>query len=153
MYESNYFNKIAILFIATFANIFVIWYFMIREESSNWISSQVVHQISPYIIDEDSDGLVIDNVILDYEFRLPPGFKTIGARNFSFFMEEDGQKKCEIRHYYINASRAKKLSSDDGKTVILLNSAKLVFELVGTKEEKNFCAKYLEQIEASLITD
>lgn len=153
MREQNYFNKIVILFIATFANIFVIWYFMIREESSDWISSQVVHQVSPYIIDEDGDGLIIDNVILDYEFRLPPGFKTIGARNFSFFMEADGQKKCEIRHYYINAGRAKKLSSSDGRTVILLNSVKLVFELVGTEEEKSSCAKYLEQIEASLITD
>ena len=126
---------------------------MIREESADWISSQVVHQVSPYAIAENSSGLIIDNVIMGYEFKLPQGFKTIGARNFSFFMEEEGQKKCEIRHYYINADKAKKLSSDDKKIVVSLDNTKLVFELVGTKTEKDFCAKYLKQIEASITTE
>lgn len=153
MRSQNYFNKIVILFIATFANIFVIWYFMIRAESSDWISSRVAHQVSPYVITEHSSGLIVDNVILGYEFRLPQGFKTIGARNFSFFMEEGGEIKCEIRHYYINADRAKKLSSDDKKAVILLNNAKLVFETVGTETGKTVCAKYLKQIEDSITMD
>lgn len=153
MTEQNYFNKFAILFIITFANIFVIWYFMIREESSDWISSWVVHQVSPYAIAEDSGGLTVNNVIMDYEFSLPKGFKTTGARNFRFFMEEDGQKKCEIRHYYVSADKAKELSSDAGKVVIPFNNTKLVFELVGTETEKNFCAKYLQQIEDSIITN
>lgn len=153
MSDKNYFNKIVILFIATFANIFVIWYFMIREEGVDWISARAVHQVSPYAISEDSDGLIIANVIMNYEFRLPQGFKTIGARNFSFFMEEAEQKKCEIRHYYINADKAKGLSSNNETAVILLNNVKLVFEAVGTKTEKDSCAKYLKQIEDTIVTD
>ena len=90
---------------------------------------------------------------MDYEFKLPQGFKTIGARNFSFFMEEAGQKKCEIKHYYVDADKAKKLSSDDEKAVVLFNNTKLVFEAVGTETEKTICAKYLKQIEASITTD
>lgn len=152
MTEQNYFNKIVILFIATFANIFVVWYFMIRAESSDWISSLVVHQVSPYAVTEDGGGLIINNVIMGYEFKLPQGFKTIGARNFSFFMEEDGQKKCEIRHYHVNADKAKQLLSDDKKAVVLLNDAKLVFELAD-QGETNDCLKYLSQIEANLTTD
>lgn len=153
MSDKNYFNKIVILFIATFANIFILWYFVIRGESSDWISAQVMHQVSPYAIFEDSGGLIVSNVIMDYEFKLPQGFKTIGARNFSFFMEEAGQKKCEIKHYYVNADRAKNLLSDDKKVVILLNNVKLVFAVVGTETEKEFCAKYLKQIEESLTTN
>lgn len=153
MTDQNYFNKIVILIVATLANIFVIWYFMIREESSDWISTQVAHQVSPYAITENSGGLIIDNVILGYEFRLPPGFKTTGARNFRFFMEADGQKKCEIRHYYINAGKAQKILSDDKQVVILLSGVKLVFESVGTETEKSSCAKYLKQIEASITMD
>lgn len=153
MTDQRYFIKFLALFLFTFANIFVIWSFLIREESSDWISSQVVHQVSPYAITELDSGTIINNVIMGYEFKLPQGFKTLGARNLSFFMEEAGQIKCEIRHYYINADRAKKLSSDGGKVVILLSSAKLVFESVGTETEKSFCAKYLKQIEDSIIAD
>lgn len=153
MNDQKYFYKFLTLFLFTFANIFVIWSFVIREESSDWISAQVVHQVSPYVVDEIDSGIIINNAIMGYEFQLPKGFKTVGAKNLSFFMEEVGQKKCEIRHYYINANRAKKLSSDGGKIVYLLSSVKLVFELVGTETEKNFCAKYLDQIEASIITE
>jgi hypothetical protein len=89
---------------------------------------------------------------MGYEFRLPGGFQTVGARNFSFFMEEDGRKICEIRHYYINANRAKQLLSDDKKAVVLFNQAKLVFELAN-KEEINDCAKYLLEIKNNLAVD
>jgi|GEM_PF-1635355 len=153
MQEQSYFNKIVILFIFTFINIFIIWFFMIREESSDWISEQVIHQVSPYVITDDNGGLTVDNVIIGYEFRLPLGFNTVGARNLSFSLEKDGQKLCEIKHYYVNVNKAKKLESDSEKSVILFNNTKLVFELAGKNTEKDLCSKYLASIENSLIVN
>jgi len=149
MSDQNNFIKFLVLFVFTSANIFMVWSFMIREEGPDWLNSQVAHQVSPYTITETDRGAIINNIVMGYEFKLPAGFKTTGARNFSFFLEEDGKKKCEIRHY-LSADRVKKISSGDGKVVILFNNAELVFELVVAETEKAFCAEYLKQIEDSL---
>jgi len=151
MEDKNYYNKIVILFIATFANLFLLWFFMIRPEGLDWISSQIVHQVSPYAVSETKNGLIINNVVMGYEFSLPKGFKTAGARNLTVYLETDGRKKCEIKHYYVQANKVEKLISDDNKVVYLLNNARLIFEPIGAAEEKTLCAKYLKQIEASLM--
>lgn len=147
--EKNYTVKILILFLATFAGIFVIWYSLVREESVDWLSSQISHQVSPYAITETEKGLIISNVVLGYGFDLPQGFKSFGSKNLSFFMEEAGGKKCEIKHYYLNADKAGKLSGDEGRLIISWRKQKLVFELVN-KAETNICKKYLEEIRWSL---
>ncbi|MFA6306670.1 MAG: hypothetical protein WCV70_01775 [Patescibacteria group bacterium] len=137
MREQNYTVKFLILFLATGAGIFAIWYALMRDESVDWLSSQIAHQVSPYVIAETADGLLISNVLMGYGFDLPEGFKTIGAKNISFYMEEAGEKKCEIKHY---------IKKTGGK----INIDNLVFELVD-KEEKNICRKYLLDIKNSLV--
>lgn len=128
MAQQNYLRKFIILFIATIAAIFAIWYAMIRQESADWITGQVVHQTSPYIVANLNDGtVIIDNVVAGYEISLPKGFKTNGARNLIFYLEEGGRKKCLIRHQAKN----------------------LVFELVDDKE-KDVCGRYLNEIKNSL---
>lgn len=129
MYAKNYFLKMIILFAATFAGLFAVWYALIRQESVDWLVGQVAHQVSPYAISEIDAGLIITNVVAGYEFKLPQGFKTLGARNLSFYLEDGGGKKCEIRH-----------KSAGGN---------LFFELVNEKET-NICRRYLEQIRGSL---
>ena len=152
MPEKNYFAKIIVLFLATLTGIFAIWYALIREESADWISSQIVHQASPYAVSEINSGLIISNVILNYEFRLPRGFKTSGARNLDFFMEEVGLKKCEIRHYYLNEARARGLTAGETRLIIPLRRQKLVFELVN-QAEKGRCGGYLKQIKVNSTTE
>lgn len=124
---------------ATFASIFIIWYSLVRPESSDWLVAQVVHQVSPYAVSQTPDGLIIGNVVAGYEFKTPPGFKTLGARNLSFYLEEEGVKKCEIRHYVKRAG-------------VVAKAENLVFELTD-KREKDVCGKYLLSIRNSLAVD
>ena len=152
MSEQNYSAKIIVLFLATLAGIFVIWYALIREQSADWISSQIVHQASPYAVSEIGNGLIINNVILNYEFRLPRGFKTDGARNLNFFMEEADRQKCEIRHYYLNEGKARGLAAGETRLIIPLRRQKLVFELVN-QAEKGRCEGYLKQIKVNSTTE
>jgi hypothetical protein len=148
--EKDFTIKILILFLATFAGIFAIWYALIREESVDWLSSQISHQASPYAVTETEDGLIISNVLIGYSFDLPVGFKTTGAKNLSIFMEEAGAKKCEIKHSYLNAAKANGLADNETRLIMPLGRQKLVFELVN-KEEKNICEKYLLDIRNNLI--
>jgi len=149
MREKNYTVKFLILFLATFAGIFAIWYVLMREESVDWLSSQIVHQVSPYAITETEDGLIISNALMGYGFGLPKGFKTNGAKNISFFMEEAGVKKCKIKHFYLNANKASGLAAQETRLIIPLSRQKLVFELVN-KGETNDCGKYLQEIKEIL---
>lgn len=136
MAENNYFTKILALMLATAAGIFAIWFALIRQDSADWITSQVVHQASPYAVSEDGDGLIISNVVAGYEFKAPVGFKSAGARNLSFYLENGGQKKCEIRHYV-------------KKPKVKLEKENLVFEL--TNQEEIGCEKYLLTIRDSVL--
>ncbi len=136
MSGSNYFLKITVLFLATGAGIFAIWYALIREDSAVWLTSQVVHQASPYAVTETDDGLIIGNVVAGYEFSLPRGFKSLGARNLTFYLGAAGEKTCEIRHY---------VKKSGGK----LKAENLIFELVDKNE--NGCEKYLSVIKNSVL--
>ncbi len=141
MREQNYFVKIIILFLATGAGIFALWYAVIREQSADWITEQVVHQASPYVVSTADNGRVlISNVLAGYEFFLPPGFKTAGARNLTFYLEQGDIKKCEIKHYRLRPAGSKLAEKD------------LVFELVN-QEEKDVCGKYLSEIKNRIVVD
>lgn len=135
--EKSYAIKILILFLATGAGIFAIWYALMREESVDWLSSQIAHQISPYAITETADGLLVSNALIGYGFEMPAGFKTTGAKNLSFFREEAGVKKCEIMHYVKKAGG--EIKADD-----------LIFKLAD-KSEINDCEKYLLYIKNNLV--
>ncbi|MFH1582853.1 MAG: hypothetical protein ABIB72_00850 [Candidatus Falkowbacteria bacterium] len=150
--EKDFTIKILIMFLATGAGIFAIWYALMREESVDWLSSQITHQVSPYAITETKDGLIISNMLIGYDFELPKGFKTTGAKNLSFFMEDADVKKCEIKHSYLNADKSNGLADDETKLIITSHQQKLVFELV-KKEEKNACGRYLVGIKNSLVVD
>ena len=144
-----------ILCIATLFNIFIMWYFLIRPESIDWISSQVLHQTSPYVVSAADNGrVVVENPLVGYEVGLPPGFITAGARNLTFFLEKDGQKKCQIKHYYVKAGKAKQEASTAEELVIPLSGGmELIFKLIGPAEERADCIKYLKQIKAYLVSD
>ena len=147
--EKDFTIKIIILFAATFAGIFGIWYALMREESVDWLSSQISHQVSPYAVTETEDGLIISNVLIGYGFKMPVGFKTTGAKNFSFYKEEAGEKKCEIKHFYSDADKVNGLVAGEAKLIVPLGQQKLVFELVN-KFEQNNCGKYLLDIKNNL---
>lgn len=128
--EKDFTIKIIILFLATLAGIFAIWFALIRQESADWLVGQVAHQVSPYAVSETSDGAIITNVVADYAFTLPPGFKTTGSRNLSFYLEQGGEKKCETRHR--------------------IEGGNFVFELID-ESEISICGRYLKKIKNSVI--
>ncbi|MDP2709350.1 MAG: hypothetical protein Q8O93_04915 [bacterium] len=129
MPTNNYFFKIIILSAATMSGLFAIWYALARQESVDWVVGQVGHQVSPYAVTDTGDGMIVTDVVRGYTFILPAGFKTSGARNLSFYLEDAGVKECEIRHYYNQSAR---------------------FELIdGIKTSA--CVKYLDKIEKSLV--
>ena len=150
--EKNFTIKISILFLATFAGIFAIWYALIREESADWLSSQITHQASPYAVTETEEGLIVSNVLIGYSFDLSNGFKTNGAKNLVLFKEEADVKKCEIKHSYLNTARANGLVDNETRLIIPLRQQKLIFELVN-KNEINDCGRYLEQIKRNLVSN
>jgi hypothetical protein len=126
---------------------------MIREESSDWISTQVVHQVSPYVVSENSGRLSVENVVLGYHFNLPRGFRTVGARKFILFLEKENEQECAIKHYNLAAEKAKTIVSDGQREVVLFNNSKLIFESIGTSVEKDICSKYLKDISQSVLFD
>ena len=148
--EKDFTIKILILFLATFAGIFSIWYALMREESVDWVVGQISHQASPYAVTETEDGLIISNVLIGYGFDLPKGFKTTGAKNLVLYREEAGVKQCEIKHFYFNANKANGLADSETKLIIPVRQQKLAFELVD-KSEINDCKKYLQNIKDSLV--
>ena len=150
--EKNYTLKIFILFLATGAGIFSIWYALIRQESADWVVDQISHQVSPYAVTETKSRLIISNVLIGYSFNLPNTFKTAGARNLNFFMGEAAAKKCEIKHFYFDVDKAGSLISDETKLIIPARRQTLVFELAN-KEEKNVCARYLSVIKNNLTVN
>ena len=150
--EKKYTIKILILFLATGLSIFAIWYALMREESVDWLSSKITHQVSPYAITEDETGLIISNVIIGYGFNLPKGFKTAGAKNLNFFMGEAEAKKCEIKHYYLSSNKANGLEINEARLIIPLRQQKVVFELVDMSESSS-CGKYLDSIENSFLAN
>lgn len=150
--EKNYTLKILILFLATGAGIFAIWYALMREASVDWLSSQISHQVSPYAITEIKNGLIINNVLIGYDFELPKDFKTNGAKNLILFMEKAGVKKCEIKHSYLNANKDNGLADNETRLIIPVRQQKLVFELVN-KSELNDCGKYLTVIKNNLAVN
>lgn len=150
--EKDFTIKILILFLATFAGIFAIWYALIREESVDWMVGQISHQVSPYAVTETEDGLIITNVLIGYGFDLPKGFKTNGAKNLVLFREEAGVKKCEIKHFYLNADKANGLAAGETKLIVPVRQQKLVFELVNRSELDN-CGGYLMGIKNNLVVN
>ncbi len=150
--EKKYTAKIFVLIATTCFSIFIIWYALIRQESVDWLSSQISHQVSPYIITEDENGFFVENTLLNYGFNLPEGFKTNGAKNLTLFIEDGDQKKCEIKHFYFNNDKAKNLVNSEINLIITAQDKKLVFELVNANEQ-NTCKKYLSQINKSFIAN
>lgn len=152
MHEQNYTLKFIFLFLATFAGIFAIWFVLMREESVDWLSSQIIHQVSPYAITDTEDGLIVSNVLLGYGFDLPKGFKTNGAKNLILFKEEADIKKCEIKHFYLNIGKTNGLAENEARLIMPLRQQKLVFELMNESEIKD-CGKYLVRIKSSFAVD
>ncbi|MFA5359711.1 MAG: hypothetical protein WC349_02010 [Patescibacteria group bacterium] len=150
--EKKYTIKFFILLLTTCISIFGIWYALMRHESVDWLSSQIAHQISPYVMVETENGFTVRNMLFGYNFNLPENFKTNGSKNLVLFIDEAGQKKCEIKHFYVNGNKANDLVADETRLIIPLNDKKLIFELIN-KTEKDACAKYLEEIKKSVVSN
>jgi hypothetical protein len=152
--SQSYYNKMAILCIATLANVFIMWYFLIRPEGADWVSSQVLHQTSPYVVNAAENGWVkVKNPLVGYEVALPPGLTTAGARNLTFFLEDGKRRRCGIKHYYIRADKTRERATTSEELVVPLMDVELIFKLIGPAVERTNCAKYLKQIKAYIASD
>lgn len=149
MARQNYTLKFIILFLATFAGILAIWYSMIRQESADWITSQVVHQVSPYAVTATGQSLIVSNVVAGYEFVLPGNFQTSGARNLILWREQDGRQFCLIKHYYIKPASAARIADNEYGFIKSAGSGQLVFELVN-QAEKDACQEELEAMKLKM---
>ncbi len=91
------FRIIFLVFITLIAEI-IIWWAMIRDGSSNWIASHIVHNPWPYAITEMEDGrIIVGNVIEGFEFTVPSGWNVKKGRHPIFYVEENGNEICNMR--------------------------------------------------------
>lgn len=101
--QQNYGLKFGILILSTVSSLFLIWWTMVRQESVDWISGQVVHQPNTYAISTTEQGAtVISNVLYNFQIILPVGFKVAESRNPAYYYEADGRTICQVKNYVLS---------------------------------------------------
>ncbi|MDD5071224.1 MAG: hypothetical protein PHQ42_00585 [Patescibacteria group bacterium] len=97
-YGKYYLVKIAILVLVAVAGELIIWWALVREESVEWITGQLVHNPSVYAITQLDDGrTIIGNVLDGFEIILPEGWQAKELRSPNFYFNENGNLLCEIK--------------------------------------------------------
>lgn len=90
--------KIIILVLAAVLGELIIWWALVREESVEWITGQVVHNPSPYAVTLLEDGrTIVGNVVLGFEVTLPSGWQAKELRSPSFYFNEGEAVVCEVK--------------------------------------------------------
>ncbi len=173
----NYYLKFGILILSTFTSIFLIWYTMVRQESVDWISGQVVHQPNTYAISQTEQGLtVVSNILYNFQIILPAGFKVQESRNPVYYYGKENKIICQIKNQILSynsqtealnfieqdksltqawagQNQAFKKEVDDSSYtyVLLVPLDKIVvrFTLTADPENKLTCLKFFERIKAS----
>ncbi len=99
----NYGLKFGILILSTVTSVFLIWYTMVRQESVDWISGQVMHQPSTYAISTTEQGMtVVSNVLYNFQIILPVGFKVAESKNPVYYYEANGKTVCQVKNYVLS---------------------------------------------------
>jgi len=113
-YGKYYLIKIIVLVLAAVLGELIIWWALVREESVDWITGQLVHNPSVYAISQLEDGrIIVGNVLDGFEITLPPGWEAEEKRVPGFSFKVDGQPICEIK------SQVKREAGEEGVDELL----------------------------------
>jgi hypothetical protein len=97
-YGKYYLIKIFILVLFAVLGELFIWWALVRDESVDWITSQLVHNPSVYAISQIEDGgTIVGNVLYGFEITLPVGWQAEEKRVPDFNFLVDGQIICRIK--------------------------------------------------------
>jgi len=144
MRERYYFIKIFVLLLSTAVGVLVIWWSMIREEGADWISGQIVHEVSPFAITRTDDGTIVSNVVSGYEFTVPVELKVLGSKNLTF-ISESSAVNCQIK-YPIKMVKQQK---QEEEKEIVFKGEKFSFTIMSDQASQISCLKYFERIKNS----
>jgi len=101
--SKNYVLKIIVLMVSTMLGVWLIWYTMVREESIDWISGQIIHQAYPYAITQLEDSrVIVGNVVKGFEVTLPAGWQVKEVKHPIFYYSRNEETICEIKSNIIN---------------------------------------------------
>ncbi|MDD5032300.1 MAG: hypothetical protein PHR36_04660 [Patescibacteria group bacterium] len=97
-YGKYYLVKVAVLVLAAVLGELVIWWALVREESVDWITGQIIHNPSPYAITQMEDGrTIVGNVVKGFEITLPSGWQARELRSPDFYLNEGENVICEVK--------------------------------------------------------
>ena len=147
MRERYYFIKIFVLLLSTMVGVFVIWWSMIREEGADWVSGQIVHEVSPFAITRTDDGTIVSNVVSGYEFTVPVGLKVVGSKNLTF-ISESSTINCQIK-YPAKIVKQQKQQEEQEEKEIVFKGEKFSFTIMSDQASQTSCLKYFERIKNS----
>ena len=180
-YGKYYLIKVVILVLAAVLGELVIWWALVREESVNWITGQVIHNPSPYAITLLEDGrTIVGNVVEGFEVTLPPGWQAKALRSPSFYFNEGETLICEVKSNIKRVGQdvnvASLLKEQEGfarvfagltlavKKERVTEEGNFIYELqipieqdiisytmLASQDNKNQCRPYFEQIRKSFL--
>lgn len=105
--DKNYFVKIIILSLATIIGVVAIWWAMARQESIDWLSSQILHKPSGYAISLTEEGsTIVTDVINKFQITLPSGFRVIEEGDLIFYVEDQDKSICQTKSQVIKNKEA-----------------------------------------------
>lgn len=174
----NYSLKYGILILSTVSSLFLIWWTMVRQESVDWISGQVVHQPNTYAISQTEQGLtVVSNIFYNFQIVLPAGFKVQESRNPVYYYEDKNETICQIKNQILsynsqteadnfieqdksltqawagqNQALKKEIDDEDSyiyQLLVPLDNNIIRYILTANPENKQTCLKFFERIKAS----
>jgi hypothetical protein len=97
-YGKYYLIKVIILVLVAVLGELFIWWALVRDESVDWITGQLVHNPSVYAITQMDDGrTIVGNVLDGFEITLPTGWKATQGKAPDFYFDINGQGICEIK--------------------------------------------------------
>jgi hypothetical protein len=108
----NYIIKFSILISATIIGMMSIWWTLVREESSEWVSGQILHQPSQYAISKMYDGrFEIVSILRGFSLVSPKDWQAEDERNPIFYLTDEEKRVCEIKTEWINAKKTAQIKS------------------------------------------
>jgi len=180
-YKKNYLIKIIVLVLAAVLGELFIWWGMVREESIDFLSGQILHNPWPYAVSlMEDDRTVVGNVTLGFEIVLPVDWQVKKLKNPSYFLSDNEAIICEInsdierydedidvdellkqqnnftRIYVGNLEAIKnETSTSEGnfiyKLQIPINKDIIKYTLFSNQDNKNKCRLDFEKIRGSFL--
>lgn len=156
-YSKSYWIKIAIVVLAAVIAELVIWWAMVREESVDWIGTQVLHQPYAYAITEIDDGrIVVGNVVKGFEVTLPAGLEVVRSKNPTFlFKQETGEVICQIKsnitHYGKHMDVSELQSEQDKPFTRIYAGNKMAIKSEQISDQEEFIYELKIPIDSSAV--